>query len=600
MQELYLYKRALTRENRFMSRDKLRQFLDGNEDGVFTVDGCQITNTTSYIDLSITDNTISFLLLCSYLKVNSKDYTYLGFIDRIEPNNFDSLNRNHTFYRIYFTVDWWSTLQYNLPLKGFDDDVVQGIEGDVERAHVNDIEKDNNTFHKTVINTTRTAETTVDRMKNSNTLYPFGENAKRFLWCLSAKTDNSLIENSKVANIRIGGRGIPLQYKLVIIPLFRCQITYRNSTQLEVTREIGSYNPSPSIIDDSAIIWQYVSEYCPFYNKETNKIIINTPTPAQGLDTEDYVTIETYSAMYDTNVEGFFVPNYFSSFVSPVDISSDFIKTFKNLVVSIPNTYTEYLDTIAKIDFYPYTTTFISCDGEICEINTEYINNDNICEYNISPDLGGAVVRFNYNRHNQLDCDYNYRIISSNKSFPPQSVNDTFTALTRLGVLMNMTASASSGAIGTANKYAVEHDKGVMAIPSISGALGDIATGARDIGKSLLLGENGIKAGSNNTASYFSPTMILEYSPVDRDRVLKDLALYGYNTYLHPHDILENHQRKYFNYIKLNNCELKSLGCSTEIRLQIEEMFNNGVWLWNSAEEFGNFEVPNYPLIMEA
>ena len=106
---------------------------------------------------------------------------------------------------------------------------------------------------------------------------------------------------------------------------------------------------------------------------------------------------------------------------------------------------------------------------------------------------------------------------------------------------------------------------------------------------------------TETTSSYVKPLYLNTYEPIDefKGTILKDLALYGYTTYLHPHEILEEHERKYFNYLKLNNAELILTDFNSEIKLHIEEMFNNGVWLWNTNENFANFEVPNYPKLMD-
>ena len=76
--------------------------------------------------------------------------------------------------------------------------------------------------------------------------------------------------------------------------------------------------------------------------------------------------------------------------------------------------------------------------------------------------------------------------------------------------------------------------------------------------------------------------------------IKEHLRLYGYTTYLEPRDILTNHVRSNFNFIKCDYCyfdnyvmqiggELPYLSLNDEIKNSILQMFMDGVFLFNTT-----------------
>lgn len=74
------------------------------------------------------------------------------------------------------------------------------------------------------------------------------------------------------------------------------------------------------------------------------------------------------------------------------------------------------------------------------------------------------------------------------------------------------------------------------------------------------------------------------------EAISKNLHRYGYNTFLQLDDIYFNHKRENFNYIKAADCEV--VGVPTDVAIDLENMFLNGVHLWSGQVE--NFDVVNY------
>ena len=616
MTQALLFKTLVTRSNRYRKRAELLRALEAPSYTV-NVSGCFVSQTSSYVDIELNDQETPVKLFeISAIKFTNTDYTdYIAFVDGIEPNNFNT-NDNALYYRLYITIDWWSTIMLNDEDGSKIERICSELEGNVERAHVNDCElgEDNN-FHKTLRYTTKSAE--VRSFKTKNDLYAYLTEVpnRKFLWILSNRG-----VTTDVAGYSVGGRVVPFQYNLYILPLFTCELFGRDLTNIEAglvnIGQIGAGQLNmPNCVDDRQAIMMYVSDYCPFYDYERNYVVLDFETTA---DLNAYQRTK-FSLLGDNNEAYAFSiyrtdellnlqPLQFYGY--RVNSFNDYvIKTFKNNVVTIPINYDSYLATIAKIDYAPYTETLLVVDGVVEEILTELVTTDIIFEYSVEPSEGGIYAHFKYDLYNDVYSPSNYLLVSANNAFPPMSINDEFTATTRMtSTLKQLGAFFSLG--GSAGKTAGKFVSGdiVGGIASSSNLIGE---GLQSVGsyfdtaskvKQLsLLGENGYKASASNLIQYFTPNMIGVFSPIDTDRrvILKDLSLYGYNTYLHPHEVLIGHERKFFNYIKTNNANANIPTYPTDVRLAIEEMFNNGVWLWNDTDQFMNFEVPNYPIIME-
>ena len=138
------------------------------------------------------------------------------------------------------------------------------------------------------------------------------------------------------------------------------------------------------------------------------------------------------------------------------------------------------------------------------------------------------------------------------------------------------------------------------ALGGISSAVNSVVSAQSSFTQAKILRKGNINREKSNQPSLSQlPCGILRIkcetpTKVEREVILKHLAMYGYNTFLEPHTILEEHKRKYFNYIQTVDCELTTPSLNEDIRNDIQAMFNKGVWLWQTYEQFGNFEVPNW------
>ena len=67
------------------------------------------------------------------------------------------------------------------------------------------------------------------------------------------------------------------------------------------------------------------------------------------------------------------------------------------------------------------------------------------------------------------------------------------------------------------------------------------------------------------------------------DEINEHLIRYGYTTYLEPYDILINHKRKYFNYIRCDTVRV-TISHPQNVINSIKEMLLNGVWLFSYVD----------------
>lgn len=622
MPQAKFYRNFITREKRFANRTA---FNTASAISTFNADvvGCYITNTSSYVDIQFEyDEGVNTKLLNSQTYIifdGYGGYTYCAFIDRIEPNNFNYTvsSLQDIAYRIFITVDWWSTIMLN-DTNGTEISAIKSsLEGNVERAHVNDVERPfgDDKYHLMNYYTTDTAEFNFNAMREVDNTNVGGN--RKFLYVLMAGL------GSETSPWKIGEKIIPNTLSLVIIPLFASNLFVKDINNNEYATNIGFYQPSstlypqPDILTDRRVVSIYCTNICPLYNEELNAIEIEGSGSGENELNDRIVNVYINGSIIPNAINGNFdeeltggteftikgvkmkLKNDTSFIPSFIVNTPSLVPTYNNLVVNIPATYEEYLShNIAKINYYPYTTSEIVVGSSRTLIATEYVHTNSLFEYIVVAPMGGYFCKFNYSNYYANSQElYNY--IGDNSVYCPTSYQDDFTAISRNNMILQEISNHFALSQKAANASAL-YNFGTTTAVAFETIRHPTET-YYNIKKSKLFGDIGVSNRPSSLTNYLRPLNIETKSLIsyDREACLKDLALYGYNTFLHPHTVLEEHQRRYFNYIKCNNAKVLVNSYNTEIRLQIEEMFNNGVWLWNTADEFGNFEVPNYPMIME-
>ena len=600
MPKAYLYNNFITRNIRFSNKEAMTNRTLNNFYGEVDVNGCQVTNTNSYVDIIAPDwLTDDVMFGTTYVRFNNdSQYEYMAFVDSVEPSNFNNTTR---YYRLYITVDWWSTIMWNSNITAMER-IKEKVEGGVVRAHLNDVVKNGDDFNYYLDNTTFDEEFNVEKYVVESKHLNYNNTNKYFLYVLSSKgSTGGFAERNffTVSRFVIGDKILPTPLNLCIVPLFRCDVKFSQITSdgtYERTESILNYTLNPDLIDDSSVFAIYCTDYCPYYNTENNTVEL--PPLKGNITVNDKLAlyastvIDTFSVYGGGSITGFRLFGEEEYGAPQVDVSSsDSVFNFITCKTKIykPNTYYEYLNIIAKQYFPPYRYYTIENNDEKIVINTSKSNYTTIFSYNIVPSCGGYIF---YMQDATKFGEFKYKMLFGD-TYERIGTNDEFTQNRRATMVLEQLSKN----VSVAEKYA-----GGFGKPSdIVGLYAENRNVYYNYKKMLRDGETGYNISSQPLAQLIKPIVVNCTRPLDEEnKALRyDLAKYGYNTFLHPHEILLNHKRKYFNYIRCSNTSIDMPMYNTFIRKQIEEMFDNGVWLWNTDEEFGNFEVPNYCLIME-
>lgn len=631
MQYLYLYKNGFPRRMKIDEPSYVMQYLATQSYKRLAVEGCYITNTNNYVDIEIEGywNDISTY---SYLRVEMPTDSVYGKgifanIDRIEPNNFNKYEDIRTSsFRIYYTVDWWTTLLCNRKQGEtftFASSIYSNLEGVIDRCHITDVRPVGNRFIADLSKTKLEREFELSYKSVSS--QKLGYNDKYFLYIISTELALPLQQEDKRnilnmnAKVQIAQRTMPVPLYLYVIPLFACKIrysfyrvddqgnTYVATEEVEANRtdlgvEGGSFftytPPMPEVFTDRKIVSIYCTNIMPQYSVDDNMIIYDTP-----VQDEKNAGVYRGASMFDLafdNANG----DHVHAYRVPITLSSkqyvknNFIKTGSDAVEK-PTTYLEYLNSIQKQYFPPYVFYSISNGKDEIVLNTAYMLNDVLFEYNVIPSLG-SVGFYVYDQLQVEESRYKYL---STGTYNISAIDDDVTALRDNALAVRLLGSKISTGVGVAKTITGKGIKSVSSASKASESIGAVYNIKADKLAMEICGETGYEVSSEALRNYLTPIIVTRSGILNDERqaLIKDLALYGYNTYLHPHQVLygNDHKRRHFNYIKTNSANLTTTFLTTEQRLQIEEMFNNGVWIWHDFDTFGNFEINNYPLIFD-
>ena len=626
MTEAYLYEKLVNRKNRYRKKSLLTEALQ-NYRAIAEVNGCFVSQTSSYVDIALSESsTPQFLFGLSAVKFTNSDYCdYIAFIDRIEPNNFN-VNQNeaeYQYYRLYITIDWWSTIMYNWAPAKFEE-ICNSIEGNVERAHLDDIEKIpqelGGGFRYSLDNTVLEAEEFTSKYINqSHPLNKFNEYSDggtyndnmQFLYVFINPTGSTFeeqIEDSGFTLFDFHGR-------LYTAPLVVGVLPFING---HMPRSIWHNSDRELVIDDKQLLTKFTSDDIVY-------MYLSNVAPckyARGVDTDGKDFVDFYGNLTESEVpiragivgvgrvsDGNYCAMWCVNYIkaNPINLK-DIIDKFNrdnylHLWLSkdtpqIPQTYGEYLLHNPKFNSSIYNTIYIHNNGENMIVDYNHYNmvGDSYIIYEQSnAGSGGCIYRMSNGLYSGESINTimvgNDGIFKSVKTVDDLEINRAYNSM-----INNLVKGSSRGAkISVMPLSLTSSFLGAMNAVGVINQFSEDLTGLRDVLEGHI---GGVIAGVNNMIMKDTANVVLK-TPYNATTILKHLALYGYNTYLHPHEVLKGHERKYFNYIKTNNANVNIPYCSTDIKLALEEMFNNGVWLWNNVEEFMNYEVPNYPIIME-
>lgn len=624
---LYLFDNLYNKKVRPRTRKVLRDTLDIYKErslDSMTVTGCLVSNTNGWVDCFYGEAQYPIeldLYKYNYIMiendVNRDTMVYFGFIDRIEPNNFNEDVKPS--YRIYFNIDWWTTMLYNN--EASINQIISSLEGEVVRAHIDDVEEyrppeGERQWKPYLDKTLVTPEVyTAYEQHEEQPLGRASGSGVRWLYLLLEGDKN------QTADIQIGDKRFTSSLGLFVIPLveteaydvsplsdgaYTIMYTYIDGAgNLVYTKYKTKGIRSVNSITDSKVVGMWIGDCTETYDPENKTLFfqmgeqigsayVQNPV-VEKVECERDTMSGSKNTIYVYPVWGLLKPLKYPyskiNFAPPTRYATAYSK---------PSTYTNYLNNIVKADFAPYVNTYLVKGDSAIPIDTVHVNTSYMFEININGFGSSYLVYLS----NTLMNEYaSYRTLDSSADcFPTMKTYDYYTK-TQSNIQIAKSFIKTAGGVAGAGASAYAGD--------IGGAANGVATAitsAMDAGSAIntamqqrMLGVDGVRADDSPVNGIVNEVKLRVVKPneVSDIRIRKDLALYGYNTYLHPHEVLSGNERKYFNYIRTSNATILASCANDTVKNHIELMFNNGVWLWNTTEEIGNFEVPNYPLIME-
>lgn len=572
-----------------------------------------ITPFFNFIDVD--DNTaIGYIWNYTYIGFlsdnnNDSDRAFFAVIDRIENSPFDSTTNK---YRIYFHCDWWSTLQYNS--SNFDG-IFSHIRGEVERAHVNDwIKSGDNYKIQAAYTDSRMEENVIDWQINSEVIaeYNMTEHEPnnnglpvQFLFVISKLNLEADVKNGVVLHGTENGSTIPIPFNLSIIPTLNGKfLPFRLNGTGDISNNDAKTYSATTIIGDlvvamffsniSGLNWvlNFSESSEPFIDinidvtENENYSLISLPIPGNinvmSLALLDIDSIEVNNSFL-TDVSATFGDDKLNPFES--------LTQFKTIGMS-------------KILIEPYFISSIAGQKGAIILHTQYMGRNEKAYILNSPNSGTQYITIDDWSHNGVSSIYQTEGDNTFEVFSEQNWIDV--RMAKMSAFSNVFNPIVSGLTSMFSS-----DKTGNVISSSINMPVNIVAGiykSQDILRDVALGGNiQISPNYENVTFKRGALRWISMRPLHTENlneIREHLRLYGYTTYLEPCDILLNHKRTYFNYIKTNNIYfdfnytptiLNSI--TQNIKDYIIDMFNNGVFLFRAdnlqLNDIMNFEVIN-------
>lgn len=602
----------------------------------------KITPFFNFIDIEEPEN-FNYIWNYSYIGFITNEgenaRTFFADIDRVENSPFETTKN---MYRVYFTVDWWSTVQYSY---SFFNSIFNHIRGDVDRAHVNDWKVNGSAYSVDLSYTDTTMEEDVtmwqmdsglvseSELVSHEAILPVGQRMNiQFLHVLyrgRATTGDppALLTGGKgaIARDSTGNYTVPIPFFLAVIPTYKgkfIKFTTNGSSNyfnadiqnIGATAITGDEPVAMFFSNVTGLSWTLkrdTSDNSYYVDILHDDSILNK---SFSINTGDQQCV---GVTYNEIPPSFFPNDYLIPGINATFSDDTFqpfnsLESFKNIGMSkaISEPYRIFGLVSAKGGLILHPQFMNAQD------NAEIVNSLNTgCQYIILKDSsrqGVAQIHlfegdntFNvFTQQNWYDEKYAKLTAISNVLNPIiAGYQDTANTVTNSYHMLNSDDPDYVGAQNATFQHATRQISRGFEIAKAR-------VKAADIFREIALGGN-VQISSNYEGVTFTTTALKWYylSPLydnNYDEIKEHLRLYGYTTYLEPRDVLVNHRRKYFNYIKTSNLYLdfnanitgdSYNSITANIRDYISDMLDNGVFLFRSVgftlTEFMSFDVIN-------
>lgn len=642
MATVTFYKTKMNRSNRAYDGAALDNILTAASALTVNITPEVIPDTPfAIISANNNDITASDIVLggYDYISYSYGGKTWYAFIDDVQ-----ALATSVGNFFVYHTVDKWA-----MCVKYFT--ATFHMQGAVERAHVNDLmnaDSESTSGRIDMQFTTATQEAPYNKMfvrKERSEMYELS-NRFYYLYLYIANPREAGItsaagagqywsiprENAEGTTRPIAGTGLLCVYPAYVSASSIYIICY-SSTEIEDGQTEPPHTTIPlEQLTSSAITGMTLSKIPPFTGKGTGNDFsfgMHTYANTYPLWGHEYLTdnVLDFHVVKTKPSDG--MPPYLN-YVSLLQLTTqsytglgtDVPNPIRNGIVNKATTFEEYLKTIPKMNsriYNPlyYADEILNAEGVDYQIQTPTVH------MGYTPDLKYLCLIY--------DSDYyiggmRRKFIPNSGLFAPDVTIDYWTKLnaeqTGLQAQQNK-FSAITGAIFAPIKGAIggslagtgtqgKHQSGANFNLGIAGAaVGAVSSTVSGIGNAVY----SVQSANNmqeiadrqyncgETTEYNSTGLFTAiYSQVENfmtrytcdlqfDVISPNLHRMGYNTFLQIDEIYNNHKRKYFNYFK--GADVSVSGMPQNWSEDIENMFNNGVTLWQSDVE--NYERLNYP-----
>lgn len=627
MTTIKLFSSKISKYNRPAEYRVLKKIIEeeGFERSVF---GCVVTGATGYVDVEFPDtyslaDINSFNYIISYGSEIKNRPSLYAFIDRVEISNFNP-HENLCSYRFYFSIDYWAVALATSYYSGdFPTFIYDYIEGEVQRAHVNDIRIVGEDIRPDLSNTIFEAEEKVsDTYEYTYNLLNYWDNGKNslfggscFIYINIVPTEWSVSgEIASLADYEYGVDGLNRR-SIGMVAFAPIHVGSVRDYYVEDTtgRKFGADNIpiglKPQELTDDRIISIIVSdipptEYVTSEIVDGKHVFIFHSDNTIG-NTDLYIKKKKIGAIVppvgEFLISSLYEPKHLNLAFLWGEIYDDnrykYNPIWSRDTLSYDNqypdgdiSYNEYLEKcIIKLRSPVYQPQRLYHNGDYVVIRSD------ICYGDISVQLDYATGAIYANipteqANNAPTCVY--KLGRDSKIAPYYTYDDigNFKTVNSLGE--QITSALGKGAVS----YFAEKNPS-RAISNLDEARAGTQSLNVAMNPANYLSVQGTTSFDFDSSMY--QTSYVVNVPVNIDSIAKNLALYGYNTNLHPHDIMRKHRREKFNYIKIVDTKFSLPYLPSEAISYIEEMFNNGVWLWwNYDDNYGWYEQTNRPKII--
>lgn len=609
------YDNTPTKNFRFLTRNDFNSWFNSQSPDNVLMDN-DVNPYSSWFDCELSSQ---ILYKIKYIHITNSNITsFFAFVDRVEDNNFLK-----STFRVYFTVDWWSTLQF---YDNNSDSLLSHIRGDVIRAHVNDWKKnDDETISPDLSYTDNVLEENVvswhthSWVLTESVLSEYNEiGADVNVQFVHIIFRRDLSSNETPCIIQKYPQYVPTPFGYGIIPII-------NGKFISWSQQLGSSWHNTDILDrvfttlsGDRIVAMFVANTCGIkwnlVQQDNSYAIIFNLSGTDYTKVVDFPidTSETTSASCITFAE---IP---ATEYPNTSIVTESITPFSDTKINISDINLSWFNNkgMVKAISEPYVIWGILGQKTGLILHPQYMLSSDTVSILNSPNFGSQYVIVKDNSYSGISQTYWIQGDNTFTVFTEQNWIDE--KIGRYNAFSSVLQPIISGAkneinykYGTVNALSegdfIGASKGletqnINRFETMWNVAGGVLNSIQILRELGLGGSVQISPNYEGSTIYSSSLRaITMYPQYDNNwsEIKQHLRLYGYTTYLEPCDILTKHRRVKYNYIKCSYCYFDNfispttsetyLQLNDNVKNSILQMFIDGVFLFRHTDVTDDF-----------